>query len=163
MNLFKFVAASVVALGLGTSAGAVPISVFGTGFGSDGSLLPAGSLDEANYTLTDVNGAQEILVGTDLGGPGGVGQVPAPWVDDNSTSRWIGPNTEDQDFVVPGGQFTYTTTFDLTGLIADTAQLTGQVTSDNGVEIFLNGLSVFIGGASRASPGSTSQLGFRTA
>jgi hypothetical protein len=55
------------------------------------------------------------------------------WFADTSTSAWIGPGHDESTAQDPGGYFTYTTTFDLTGFDPTTASLTGQWSTDDRV------------------------------
>ena len=63
-----------------------------------------------------------------------------PWIGNNPTSAWIGPNNAN-NLDGPVGDYTYRTTFDLTGFVPSTAQITGQWSADNrGIRILLNGV-----------------------
>ena len=119
------------------TAQAATITLFNTGVDSAGVPLPNGSL-ESHYSLVSVpsGGTTGIKVLTSVGGfPVG------PWIGDNSTSAWIGPNTSQANGL--GGLYDYQTTFSLTGLDASTASIIGQWSSDNaGVQIFLNGVDI---------------------
>ena len=58
----------------------------------------------------------------------------------SATSRWITPSAATN---VPSGNYTYTTTFDLTGYVPGTATITGRWAADNaGLNILLNGNSL---------------------
>ena len=86
--------------------------------------------------------------------PNGAFPIP-PWFENTATSSWIAPNTIDT--VSPAGNYTYSTTFDLTGLVASTAQILGNWAGDNsGVSILLNGSSTGI----TANAGSVNFSGF---
>ncbi len=111
---------------------AVP-GVFGTGLDANRNLL-ADDQDDPHYdivaqpnsgTLTDATLVQD---GFPIG----------PWVSNNTTSRWIGPNTDNA--VGPAGEYTYQTEFDLTGFIESTAFLSGNWASDNSASIWINGV-----------------------
>ena len=119
------------------SARADSISIFNTGVDNNGVLLPDGFVDP-HYTVA----------------PPGLSPGPAyvvsqtafplcsgcPWVPDGPNSKWIDPFSPIPGTGIPVGNYTYTTTFDLTGLDPGTAVLTGQwMTDNNGVEILLNG------------------------
>lgn len=121
-----------------TAAQADAINVFNTGVASDGTLLAGGATDP-HYTVAVPGGS----------GPGPAFVVQAtgfplcvatacPWVPDGPNSNWIGPQAVPG--ATPAGNYTYTTTFDLTGLDPTTAVLNGQwLTDNNGVEAVLNG------------------------
>jgi len=122
------------------SARADSISIFNTGVDNNGVLLPDGSVDP-HYTVappgSSLSGTAYVVLQTayPLGG--------GPWVPDGPNSKWIDPFSATPGASIPAGLYTYTTTFDLTGLIPGTAVLTGQwMTDNNGVEIILNA-SVF--------------------
>jgi hypothetical protein len=119
---------------IASSSYAAPIIIYNTGVSDAGVPLAHGS-DELHYTLEVVpGGTTDVQVLTSSGGfPIG------PWLGDNLTSAWMGPDTFQADG--PIGLYTYQTTFDLTGLNPATAALTGQWSADNtGVSILLNGL-----------------------
>ena len=122
------------------------ISIFSTGVDAGGSVLPDGTVGDPHYTLVSVpGGTSAIRILTSLSGF----PIP-PWVADNSTSAWIGPDTTDAEG--PVGDYLYRTTFDLTGLIAATASLSGRWSSDNaGLDIILNGVSTGINSPSLTS------------
>lgn len=109
------------------------IGIFNTGVDSSGGLLAAGAVDP-HYTLTaSPSGPGSALVMTTTGFPIGCCWFPNP-----ATSQWISPNSTGASS--PVGSYTYTTTFDLTGLDPSTAVLVGQwATDNNGVMIVLNG------------------------
>ena len=115
------------------------ISIFNTGVDVVGNVLPDGTVGDPHYTLVTVpGGTSAIRILTSVSGF----PIP-PWVADNSTSTWIGPDTTDAEG--PVGIYEYRTTFDLTGLIAATASLSGQWSTDNaGLNIILNGVSTGI-------------------
>jgi hypothetical protein len=140
-----FSVALVVAWTLAASAQAATIDVFSTGVDGTGSALAAGATD-THYT---VNGGGAIVASND------------PWVvTDTPTAQWIAP-TVDQAFnntYVAGtgdlpGTYTYETTFDLTGLDHTTAVIMGDYATDDGGEIWLNG--VMVGPASTTHSSTT--------
>jgi hypothetical protein len=109
--------------------------------GVDDSGAPRADNDvESHYQMvapSNVEGAP--FVTTSAGGfPIG------PWLDDNDLSAWITPA---EDANGPGdndgsSSYYYETTFDLTGFVPATAQISGQWSSDNlGLDILLNGVS----------------------
>lgn len=121
-----------------TASQAVPIgSLFNTGVDSSGTVL-ANFASESHYTLTSApSGSPATLrVATEANGF----PIP-PWLGDNSVSAWVGPSGS-LDLSGPVGVYTYRTTFDLTGLVASTASISGQWSVDNqGFDILLNGVS----------------------
>jgi hypothetical protein len=112
-------------------------TLYNTGVSSAGTPLPDGTIGDPHYSLIVVpGGTSETRVRTSSGGF----PIP-PWVGDNTISAWIGPNNA-ADLDGPGGDYTYRTTFDLTGLIPGTASISGQWSTDNlGVDILINGVS----------------------
>jgi len=87
------------------------------------------------WTLTGAPaGTNPIKVQTSVGGF----PVP-PWVGDNNSSAWIGPDHPDIDG--PAGDYEYSLTFDLTGFDLNTVIIRGIWASDNaGLGVFLNGV-----------------------
>jgi hypothetical protein len=118
------VATLAMAFGSVKSAQAAEITLGNTGVGTYAiSSAPAG----ANTTPAIVTGYP----------------VGSAWFANDATSSWIGPNVANADG--PIGDYTYTTTFDLTGLVANTAQISGNWAADNdGVSILLNGVATGI-------------------
>ena len=131
----------VASLALLVAAGAAPIpGLFNTGVDDDGNLLPGSGAVDPHYTITD--SADEEFTGPDAvtlnpGFPVG------PWVGEGPDSKWIAPNAESGN--AAEGDYTYTTTFDLTGFDPEKAIINGQWGVDNGgVDIILNGESLGI-------------------
>lgn len=121
-----------------TASQAVPIgSLFNTGVDSAGVVL-ANLAGESHYTLTSAppGSPATLRVATQANGF----PIP-PWIGDNGVSAWVGPSGS-IDLTGPIGLYTYRTTFDLTGLVASTASISGQWSVDNqGFDILLNGVS----------------------
>jgi hypothetical protein len=116
-------------------ASADPISLFNTGVNAGGMPLPDGTLGDPHYTLVSVpSGSTTVIrVRTSAGGF----PIP-PWVGNNSTSAWIGPNNN-AEVDGPIGHYDYRTTFTLSS--ASAIKITGRWTTDNeGVNILLNGV-----------------------
>jgi len=126
------------------SAAVIP-TLFSTGVDAGGSVVANDTLGDAHYSLTSVPGGSSmslIAVTSAHGFP--VGGVA--WNADNTISRWIAPanNTASgpRSLSAPAGDYTYRTTFDLTGFIPGTASISGQWASDNnGLDILINGVS----------------------
>lgn len=120
-------------------AHAAPIIICNTGqaAGCVGTL-PDLSLDP-NYTIIEApagfTGASRVVLDDAF-------PIP-PWAPNDANSKWIGPATASNlDSDGDEGRYVYRTTFDLTGLDADTAVLTGRWGTDNtGVDILINGIS----------------------
>ena len=113
-------------------------------FGYDIGLYNTG-VDASRLALADdaVDGHWTITSGPTPGGPvaaTSAGGFPiGPWLADSATSAWITPtgNTNGEP-----GDYTYRTTFDLTGINLATCNLAGQMAADNSVvDILLNGVS----------------------
>lgn len=153
MHITKRVAAGVafaVTLAISTSAGAASLTLFNTGVDNSGTVLPDGTTPDLHYTLTAPSGTNITLVRTSAGGF----PIP-PYLGDNSTSAWIGPNSTSLNG--PGGLYDYQTTFSLAGFNPSTASISGQWSSDNaGIEILLNGVDTGNLGNPYGSPGSYS-------
>lgn len=128
-----------LAIGIIASAqasGALIPGLFNTGVDAAGNVLPDGTLGDPHYKLTSVPGGSttDILVRTSAGGY----PIP-PYMGDNTMSRWIGPNNNPQ-IGGPAGDYTYRTTFDLTGYNPLTALISGNwAVDDAGVKIVFNG------------------------
>jgi subtilisin family serine protease len=121
-----------------------PIAVYNTGVNSPGVLAADASLDP-HYT---------IIASADSAYPGPNAYVVlsnvfpiGPWLSDGPNSKWIAPRS-DAGNGNAAGNYTYKTTFDLTGLNPATAVLSGQFAADNSAIILLNGAQV-----GSASPG----------
>lgn len=140
--MMKFVGGALVFACLGLSvmhAHAVPIPVFNTGVDSGGALAAEGSVD-LHYTLIlsadldpSQNGPEAYVVQSPR---------PAPYVN-TATAQYIAPDPN-QNFgeCCAAGNYTYQTTFDLTGLDPSTATLSGTWrTDDGGLDILINGTS----------------------
>jgi len=124
-------------------AGPIP-KLFNTGVDDSGALLAASQVDP-HYTITtsaDPNFPGPDAFTLEPGYP-----VP-PWIAEGPNSRWIAPQASQATGNAPG-IYTFTTTFDLTGLDPATAQITGMITADNGTAaVRLNGgdLGITAGG-----------------
>ncbi|NQT88185.1 PEP-CTERM sorting domain-containing protein [bacterium] len=134
--------------------------LFNTGVDASGAPLPDGTIGDPHYTIASTpGGSTDIRVRTSAGGfPIG------PWLGDNATSAWIGPNNA-VDLSSPLGDYTFQTNFTLAGL-ADLSSVTisGAWASDNpGVDILLNGNSLLGSGdiaAAELSGGFTAYTAF---
>jgi hypothetical protein len=125
-------------------AHATAITLFNTGVNATGTPLPDGTIGDPHYSLITVpGGTTNIRVRTSAGGY----PIP-PYVGDNSTSAWIGPNNDAQ-VDGPIGTYDYRITFDLTGLNPSTASISGLWSSDN------NGLAILLNGNNTGNPGTS--------
>ena len=134
---------STIALSFGSidRAQAATIStLFNTGVNSAGVPIVG---PDTNYTLTGSafgSTPRAIAIGTfpatvynNAAGTAGQG--------DDTKSAWIGPNNN--GLIDNIGQYTYSTNFDLSGLIASTASIQGKWNTDNsGLKLILNGVDV---------------------
>jgi len=112
----------------------VPLSVFNTGVNNTGALLAPGSTDPHYKFIAnpDGTGATPVVAST----------IPSPpWIANGPNSQWIAPDPNQAGARLPGGNYDYQITFDLTGLDPSTAQLTGQWATDNSGAIYINGVS----------------------
>lgn len=146
MDLWKkFLGMAVMAI-VGLCVGAAQvhadsITLFNTGIAADGSLAAGGSVD-LHYTL--ISSADPSFPGPNaiVADPIAIGS----WVANGPSSQWISPSAN-QLCCPPGsgnpvGDYTYRTTFDLTGLDPGSALITGNWATDNaGVDILINGIS----------------------
>lgn len=129
-KLLSGLATGLFLVGLIGTANATSISIFNTGVDGSGTLTTTGISDQ-HYSLLDPSGVSATAV-----------------TDGDGHPAWVKPiaGSRDAQWVTPGGghgnvgfpYWTYSTTFDLTGLDFTTASIFGQWSSDNGGEIFLN-------------------------
>jgi hypothetical protein len=118
---------------------AASIAIFNTGVDGSNVVLSDGAIDP-HYTITSSPSSAygpEAYAATNGVYPVGGGL----WILNTSVSKWISPEVNtNQSLAV--GNYTYSTTFDLTGLDPTTAVISGNWTTDNpGVDIFINGAS----------------------
>jgi hypothetical protein len=137
-------AADVVRFGTATvtlsPTAPVSIGVFGTGVVSGSTLAADGSVD-SHYTLS--SSADSAFPGPNAYVVNASSSPIPPWVNDPSTSKWMGPRA-DANSGNPPGNYVFRTTFDLTGLDRTTAILSGKWAPDNLAEMRLNGTPVAI-------------------
>lgn len=126
-KFYAFVTATVMSLGLTAAQAATIPNLANTGAG-----LSAGAAD-TNWAISNtLGGTQSDAVVIQ-------NNIPGTWLDNDATSRWIWETSNGQPVNV--ARF-FTTTFDLTGLNASTASITGRWSADNkGNDIFINGVS----------------------
>lgn len=137
----KLLAATVaVALGAGAlAAHATPIAIYNTGTAASGSgLAPAGGADP-HWSITATPGSSTPAAAYD------VSSRPAGWTASNPASQWISVAANGKKNQ-PKGLYDYQTSFDLTGLDASTASLSGSFAVNNCVtDILINGVSTGLG------------------
>jgi type II secretory pathway pseudopilin PulG len=121
----------IFAVGSGGRAFGDPITIFNTGQAADGTALPTGVTD-LHYTLVSAPAGVPLTAITTV--PNGL------WTSNKTTADWISPGASGATGW-PVGDYDYRITFDLTGLIASTAELSGMWTSDNNGCISLNGVA----------------------
>ena len=145
-------AATVLGLMVGAARRAradTMLTLYNTGVGADGTLLPDGTIGDPHYTLisTPDGSTTQLLIRTEAGGY----PVVPYYVGDDNLSAWIGPNNNDPEGVPgqlygPRGIYIYTTYFDLSGLDPSTASIRGLWSTDNvGLDILINGVSTGVG------------------
>lgn len=145
MKKFLSMAATAVLSMSSSLALAGPITtLFNTGVDAAGAVVAHNTVGDAHYTLLSVTLGSTSLAVPQLKAATGAGEgfpIP-PWVGDNTTSRWIGPNAADLNGVL-NAVYQYRTTFDLTGADPLTALISGRWASDdsNGYMV-LNGNAV---------------------
>lgn len=123
------------------SAELIP-GLFNTGVDDAGERLPARAQD-IHYALQGPVLSTEVF---DLNAPI---SAPGAWVDPADNAMWIGPVHGTVDS--PNGDYIYTLTFDLTGLIPETAAISGLWSSDNYGLIFLNGTEMGFSASSHST------------
>jgi uncharacterized protein (TIGR03437 family) len=119
----------------GVGNGSGTIALFNTGVQSAGVLAADGSID-SHYKL--IGSADSLYPG-----PNAYVGIPAfSWITNAASpvSKWISPRADGGNNSV--GNYTYRTTFDLTGLNPATASITGRYAVDNSALIQLNGVQV---------------------
>jgi hypothetical protein len=138
-KLVLMMAIAVLVMGGAIQAKADSIlSLYNTGVNNLGVTLPNGTVGDPHYTLSTVpTGSTDIIgVRTFIGG-----YPIGPWIGDDTLSTWIGP-LNDNMLDGPAGTYSYSTTFNLSGLDPSTAQIIGMWSTDNqGVDILINGIS----------------------
>lgn len=112
-----------------TAAFSAPITgLFNTGVNSAGVAMGPGSADP-HYSILSPNQPAIVLKNA----------LPGTWLPNTPTRRWVW-----QSFTgtPTNTTLTFRTTFDLTGLNASTASITGEWATDNfGLDILINGTS----------------------
>lgn len=111
--------------------------LFNSGVGNDGQGLADGQIDPHYRLVANAHdpSSRDAVVEDSSVFP----IVAGPWVPNSPTSKWIGPRLDPNG---AGGDYTYETTFDLTGFDIQTARLEGDWATDNvGSDIVLNGKS----------------------
>ena len=145
----------VIAIVPSVWADPVPITLFNTGVGTDGNLVPDGGVDP-HYSL--IASADPSFPGPNtytLMNPGTFPLYPGFWTPNTSISKWIAPDPNNYVSYETGtgvyhttfaqGYYAYQTTFYLPHSFnskKDTAAITGLWATDNtGFDILINGLS----------------------
>jgi hypothetical protein len=122
--------------------------LFNTGVDSLRRPLPDDSPDP-HYTI-----AAGPVTGTAYAATSGQGFPIPPWLGDNSISAWIGPTTDTWAAGGTSANYSYQTTFDLTGYDPATARIVGQWSTDN------NGMDILINGQSTGQPNTAQFTSF---
>ncbi len=144
---------------------AIP-GLFGTGVGTNGQVLADGEIDP-HYILAA--SADPSFPGPDAIAVNNVWPIASgTWLLNSTNSRWIAPMA-DQSVGNSQGDYTYQTTFDLTGYDTAKVHLAGGVAVDNAVsDVLINGVSTgftasgFSALASFTIPGSMLLAGVNT-
>lgn len=111
-------------------------TLFNTGIGTDGRVLPPGTADP-HYLV--VVSAEKTTPPPPA--PATVIEGHPAWLENDDTSSWLGPVQPGTANVAPG-DYRYRTTFDLGGFDPASAALTVAVSADNRLRnIFLNGVA----------------------
>jgi hypothetical protein len=120
---------------------------FGTGVDHDGTLLGDGDTDP-HYILAE--SADANFPGPEAVCVTNVWPIGDAWMPNGPRSRWIAPSANQRQDVDPSagnlpGQYTYQTTFDLTGYDPDKIRVVLGIAVDNEVaDVLLNGVSTGI-------------------
>lgn len=136
-SIFRYITFISAVFGMVFSLGAnAAVGLYNTGVDDNNNVLALGAVD-THYTV----GAGGQTFSTNY--PEGYGA--GYWLAPNQTSGWITPllgagNTASGS--AAGGNYSYQTTFDLTGINYSSLSIKGKVTADNGVtDILINGIS----------------------
>ena len=123
--------------------------LFNTGVDDSGSPLPGLTVDSHYLLVTApsvITTPSAPFAYADISPVNNV--YPGAWVNNTSTSQWIGPNTNIKVQGDPGWDsppdFTYNLTFSLAGLDPNTADIVGQWATDNESKILINGVDTGI-------------------
>lgn len=128
--LKTFVAATLAAGLLASTAHATSINL-STGLDARGTLIRAGGTGDANWT---VNGnAAQVVANSSAGFYSG-------WVANGPNSDWIAVNAKSTNS--GPAPYTFTRSFDLSGLNLSTVALSGLWTGDDSVTLSLNGTTL---------------------
>jgi len=121
---------SCVSMDVSGDCPTVPLRLFNTGAADNGSLLASGATDP-HYVLLNTSPVSPnafVLAASQIVG----------YVANSTTSQWLGPDPPGSNGG-QGGFYTYRTTFNL-DCDPSTAAISGQWSTDNEAEIFLNTL-----------------------
>jgi hypothetical protein len=126
---------SITVFVVSTAPATIVPGLFNTGVDNNGERLPAGLLEQ-HYVLTGevspayVYGANATLITNGI------------WATPSANSMWIGPGEPGivNPPLAPAGSYTYTLSFDLTGLDPANTWISGEWASDNESTIYLNGV-----------------------
>jgi HYR domain-containing protein len=136
-----FAAVAAMVLGAAAQAYADDIVIYNTGVGDDGLVLAPGSNDP-HYRLVSRPAGAPIQAVVAFGHDAYVANDPVG----SAGSSWLCQSTFCDDFH-DGGDYTYRTSFDLTGLDPATASLTMSFAVDDTIlDVRLNGVSTGISG-----------------
>ncbi len=154
-NTGNYIARAINAFGFADSAPAalavlyrrVP-GIYSTGVENSGALAADSSIDLhwiIGSSADPVNVGPDAIVINQAASPVG------PWLSAGPKSKWIAPRA-DQNVGNAQGNYTYQTSFDLTGVDMCTFRLTGQFAVDNTlVDIVVNGVSQGVSGGAFSS------------
>lgn len=130
----------LVAATLSAALYAAPITIYNTGVDNSNVRLTNPSADTHWTLLNGPNGPGTVFAVADVGFPMGY------WVPNTATSTWLSPTTNAGD-LLPAGDYTFRTTFNLTGLNPLTGAFSGLFAADNSLfDVRINGVTVGISG-----------------
>jgi len=115
-------------------AGDTPTAIttlYSSGINDDGSVMSPGQ-DDPHYFITSNSTPVTVM------------QNHPAWVANDSTSLWIGLSAQGTDNQ-PAGDYSFSTTFDMNGWLAETAEVSFMIAVDNELlDVEINGVSTGI-------------------
>ncbi len=134
MRKMSFSLAVVVIMSLGVCAFGTPITISNTGLGA---VNPGDQDPNWSIIAPSAGNTYEVYGSPNLAEP-----FPY-WKANDGTSQWIGPQARYEAGASDAqGTWLFRTTFDLTGLLPETAVITGNWLADNkGTNIYINGVA----------------------
>jgi len=116
-------------------------SLHSSGIDAGGNPLAGGAIDPSWSLVANPDGGSTNVYVANEGWP-----IQADtWIPNSASSKWVGSRASVGDAGIPGGDYRYRTTFDLTGRDTNTVIIIGRWLSDNwGTPVLLNGTEVSV-------------------